>query len=95
MRLAQQILYPDTYVCQCADKYIACMLGPFIAYSMYKIGKKPDIDQVFEVERLRRLVCDNPCGMCEGDLNTIKEQLIEITGSKIGNASRFPYIGPS
>lgn len=86
MGAVQQIIYPDSHLCECADRYTVCMLMPFITYSMFKVGKEPDIDLVFEVERIRRLICEESCGICDDELAVLKSRLNEITSSKIGKS---------
>lgn len=74
----QQILYPGEYLCKCADEYVVCKSKQFLQYFRYKIGSKPDIDKVLKVVRLRRLVCENRCGLCPEEEALLRERFNKI-----------------
>ncbi len=71
----QQILFPDTYLCECADKFISCKAKQYIQYDRYKVGKSPDIDFLLKVDRIRRIVCEEECGLCPEEMVKLKERL--------------------
>lgn len=74
----QQILFPSSYLCECADKHIACKAEQYIQYHRYKVGIKPDIDQVLKIDRMRRIVCGGECGLCPEEMEKFKEELNRI-----------------
>ena len=74
----QQILFPDRYVCECADKFVACKGNQYVRYHRYKVGAAPDIDTVLKVDRLRKLVCESPCGLCPDEIGQLREELNKI-----------------
>lgn len=74
----QQILYPEDYVCSCADHYIACKADEYLRYFRFKVGKMPDIDHVLEIERIRRIACGYECGLCPREIGQIRERLNKL-----------------
>lgn len=74
----QQILYPEKYLCECADKFVACTAKVYLNWFKYKIGKEPDIDLVLKVARMRRIVCEEECGLCPEELGKMREMLNKI-----------------
>lgn len=74
----QQILYPENYICDCADHYIACKADEYLRYYKYKVGKTPDINHVMEIERVRRIACGNECGLCPDEVAKIRERLNKL-----------------
>lgn len=74
----QQILYPEDYLCKCADEYILCKAKQYIVYHRYKVGSIPDIDLCLKVARLRRLVCEGKCGLCPEEEQLLKERFNKI-----------------
>ena len=54
----QQILFPSSYLCECADRFIACKADQYLQYHKYKVGIKPDMDMVLKIDRMRRIVCE-------------------------------------
>lgn len=71
----QQILYPGDYLCECADKFVACTATPYLTWYKYKVGEKPDIDLVLKVARMRRVICEEECGLCPEELAGMREAL--------------------
>ena len=71
----QQILYPESYICECADKFIVCRLDQFMTYYKYKIGKEPDLNEALLVERIRKIICGYECGLCPEELERLRERL--------------------
>ena len=49
----QQILFPSSYLCECADRFIACKADQYLQYHKYKVGIKPDMDTVLKIDRMR------------------------------------------
>lgn len=74
----QQILYPEKYLCDCADEYILCKAKQYLTYHRYKVGSVPDIDLCLKVARLRRLVCQDRCGLCPEEEQLLRERLNKI-----------------
>lgn len=74
----QQILFPGSYLCECADKYVSCKASQYIQYYRYKVGIRPEIDIVLKVDRLRRMVCESGCGLCPDEIDRLKEELSKI-----------------
>ena len=68
----QQILFPSSYLCECADRFIACKADQYLQYHKYKVGIKPDID------RMKRIVCEGECGLCPDEIQKFKEELNKI-----------------
>lgn len=75
---AQQVVFPDKYLCECADKFIACESKRYIEYWKYKIGKDADIDLALKVSRLKRIICEGSCGLCEDEIIKLKEIMNKI-----------------
>ena len=48
----QQILFPSSYLCECADRFIACKADQYLQYHKYKVGIKPDMDMVLKIDRM-------------------------------------------
>lgn len=74
----QQILYPDSYLCECADNFISCNAAKYMQYFRFKIGSTPNIDEILKVDKLRRIVCDGGCGLCADDIDKLKQELNKI-----------------
>ena len=74
----QQILYPEDYLCQCADNFIVCKLDQYMTYFRYKIGSEPDINEVLLVERIRKIICGYEYGLCPDELDKLRERLNKI-----------------
>lgn len=74
----QQILFPSSYICECADNFIACRANQYIKYHRYKVGRKPDINLVLKVDRIRRMVCESECGLCPDEIEKLREELNKI-----------------
>lgn len=74
----EQILFPDSYICKCADKFIACEAKRYIEYGRYKVGKEPDIRLALKVDKLRRLFCEEHCGLCPEEIERLKERMNRI-----------------
>lgn len=75
---AQQILYPNEYLCQCADNFLSCRGSEYIQYFRYKVGRKPDIDLALKVERIRKMLCERDCGLCPDEIKKLEERLNKI-----------------
>ena len=74
----QQILYPEDYLCQCADNFIVCKLDQYMTYFRYKIGSEPDINEVLLVDRIHKIICGYECGLCPDELDKLRERLNKI-----------------
>lgn len=71
---------PDD-LCPDIDHYISCIAKQYMDYERYKIGSKPDIDHVLHVERIRRVVCEGPCYLCEDDRDKLNEYVNKLIHS--------------
>ncbi len=78
MGSTQQILFPEEYLCRCADEFISCKTKQYMNYYKYKVGSKPDIKMILKVDRIRRIICDNICGLSDCELNIVREKLNKL-----------------
>lgn len=62
-------------LCLKADEYLSCELKSYIVYDKYKIGSKPDMNDMIDINRLRRVVCGNRCLLGDEDLIRLSELL--------------------
>ena len=74
----QQILFPSSYLCECADRFIACKADRYLQYHKYKVGIKPDIDTDLKIYRMRRIVSEREFGLCQDEIQKFKEELNKI-----------------
>lgn len=74
----QQILNPEAYLCECADKFILCNARQHVSYHRFKVGDDINIDKVLMVDKLRRIVCEGECGLCPDEMDKLKEKLNKI-----------------
>lgn len=74
----QQVMFPEKYLCECADKFIVCESERYIEYWRYKVGRNADIDLALKVNKLKRLICDGSCGLCPEEIEKLKEIMNKI-----------------
>ncbi len=78
----QQILFPSSYLCECADRFIACKADQYLQYHKYKVGIKPDMDTVLKIDRMRRIVCEGNVGCVRTRFRNSKKNLIRSCHEK-------------
>lgn len=74
----QQILFPGDYLCECADRFVACTARNYLNWFRYKIGREPDTDLILKVARMRRIICEDECGLCPEEVARMREMLNKL-----------------
>lgn len=73
---AQTLLNPSVSdVCHRVDEWLSCHAGAYMTYHRYVVGSEPDMDLARKVIALRDILCERGCGLCDDEIETLKNQL--------------------
>lgn len=65
-------------LCKIVDEKLACTGISYMRFYTYRIGEKPDIDRNLVLVRLRRVVCEDSCGLCPEDIGKVGEYINKL-----------------
>lgn len=75
----QSVLALDhTDLCSIADNKLSCLGREYMRFYSYRVGDKPDINHGLTIERLRRVLCEDSCGLCEDEIAMVREYVNKI-----------------